>query len=225
MSNMSESQANAFEGVAAMAFESKSAYIARMIRAGIRAGEFAEGESMRQREIAKKYGVSATPVREAFSQLQAEGYIDGRLNHGARVRSSVSRMKENWKLRAALESVAAELAVANVTEADLADIRQKAAAFASASEDERGERNREFHFAIYERAKSPVLMRFLHELWDSLDLPITGRRSHDASIAEHSLIIDAIARGLPQAASDYIRLHIEGTQPVDEPLKAVSVLP
>lgn len=199
----------------AKAFESKSAYIARKIRFGIRTGEFVEGENMRQRDIAEKYGVSATPVREAFSQLQAEGFLDGRLHHGATVRPLANRMKENWKLRAALESVAAELAAANVTEEALADIREKAAAFATAADDDAAELNRQFHFAIYERANSPVLVRFLHELWDSLDLPVTGRRSHDASVAEHSMIVEAIARRLPQAASDYTRLHIEGTQPID----------
>lgn len=194
-------------------FESKSDYIARMIRIGIREGDYVEGQSMRQRDIAAKYGVSATPVREAFSQLQAEGYLDGRLNHGARVRSLTNRMQENWKLRAALESVAAELAAENITEDDLAEIRDRASAFAAAPDGERDARNREFHFAIYERSNSPVLIRFLHELWESLDLEVTGRRSHEASVAEHTLIVDSLARRLPQAASDYTRLHIEGTQP------------
>ncbi|WP_308465179.1 GntR family transcriptional regulator [Rathayibacter soli] len=195
--------------------ESKSVFIARMLRRGILDGEYAEGENLRQRDIAAHFGVSSTPVREALSQLLAEGYIEAKLNHGARVRPLAERMSENWRLRAALESVAAELAVSQVTPEAIQHLRQMAAEFSEAPESRHGELNQKFHFAIYELSDSPVLMRFLTELWQTLDMAPTSRRAHEASAAEHDLIINALERGDGRAAGEYTRLHIEGTRPLD----------
>jgi DNA-binding GntR family transcriptional regulator len=206
----------------AMATMSKTTYVAQELRRMILDGTIPEGTSLRQRDVAEMLGVSPTPVREAFSQLQSEGYLAARRNAGSVVRPLGERMAENWRLRAALEAVAAEMAAQRATEADVAKIRECAHAFEIADDPtEAGLRNREFHFAIYAISGQPVLMRFLNELWQTLDINPTARRSHAASVAEHATIVDAIARGDIRAAGEYTRLHISGTAPATEPSASV----
>ena len=49
--------------------------VAGMLRDQIQDGGLAPGTRLRQNEIAERFGVSTTPVREAFAQLQAEGLV------------------------------------------------------------------------------------------------------------------------------------------------------
>ena len=52
------------------------------LRELILSGELSEGESLRQRELADRLGVSQTPVREALQQLQSQGLVTGELIGG-----------------------------------------------------------------------------------------------------------------------------------------------
>lgn len=194
-------------------YEGKATVIARTIRQGILSGEYQEGASLRQRDLAARFGVSPTPVREALSQLQAEGYVEARLHQGSIVRPLHDRMAENWRLRAALEGLAAELAATRATAEDVKLIRARAAMFAKGPAEEWDQLNREFHFTIYRLADLPVLLRFLTELWQTLDVSPTSKRSHEVSVREHDMIIDAIARGDGEYAKKAVELHVAGTAP------------
>jgi DNA-binding GntR family transcriptional regulator len=52
----------------------------------IMSGRIAEGEHLRQEEVAAQWGVSQTPVREAFRRLEAEGLVEYEANRGIIVR-------------------------------------------------------------------------------------------------------------------------------------------
>lgn len=52
----------------------------------ILSGRIAEGEHLRQQEVAAQWGVSQTPVREAFRRLEAEGLVEYAENRGVIVR-------------------------------------------------------------------------------------------------------------------------------------------
>jgi DNA-binding GntR family transcriptional regulator len=56
------------------------------LQAAILAGRIPEGEHLRQEEIAAQWGVSQTPVREAFRRLESEGLVDYAANRGVIVR-------------------------------------------------------------------------------------------------------------------------------------------
>ena len=66
-------------------FGSKADYIVRALRQQILDGTLEPGSSLRQRDIADKFQVSPTPVREALSRLRAEGYVETKLHQGATV--------------------------------------------------------------------------------------------------------------------------------------------
>lgn len=199
-------------------FESKAAFIARAIRSWIVSGEIEAGSSLKQRDLAKLFGVSPTPVREALSRLEAEGYVANRLHQGAVVRDVRDRVDENWRLRAYLEPLATRLAVPNITDNDVAEIGRRAAVFADAGPDEAPQRNVEFHLFIYERSDSPVLVRFISELWQTIDLEPTTLRDHEVSVAEHAAIVEAIAKRDVEAASTLVHRHIRGTARRPDPI-------
>lgn len=206
-------QNQATEVVSETAFESKATVIARAIRGSILSGEFAEGSSLKQRDLARRFGVSATPVREALSRLEVEGYVANRLHQGAVVRGIHDRVEENWRLRAHLEPLATQLAVPRLSTQALDEVRRGADAFAHAGPDSAPRANREFHMALYRHSGSPVLIRFISELWQTIDLEPTTLRQPEVSAREHAEIVEAVAAGDAERAADLVRRHIEGTAP------------
>lgn len=192
-------------------FESKADYIARELRQRIFDGSLSPGTELRQRDIAAMFDVSATPVREALSRLHAQGYVTTRLHHGASVvRSVVERRQENWRIRASLESLAAELATERAGSDDLDEIEKLATEFADAQPGSPDARkgNREFHFRIYEASGSPVLLRLIEDLWRALDVAPNSLRVHEASSRQHLAIIEAMRRGDAAKAAALTRDHI-----------------
>ena len=82
--------------------------VATRLRAEIVAGEREPGSKLRQVEIAKRYGVSTTPVREALAMLQREGLVRLHAQRGAVVfLPSVADLREHYEIRGALEALAA----------------------------------------------------------------------------------------------------------------------
>ncbi len=64
----------------------KAESVYESLQAAILSGELREGEHLRQEEIAARWGVSQTPVREAFRRLESEGLIEHTANRGVVVR-------------------------------------------------------------------------------------------------------------------------------------------
>jgi DNA-binding GntR family transcriptional regulator len=201
-------------------FRSKSEVVVEGIRSAILSGEFSAGHELKQRDLAARFGVSPTPVREALRQLEAEGYVASKLHHGAVVvRTEEARISENSLIRATLEGLAVELAARKITPATikkLEDLNEKLA-HCRADSARRLELNRKLHFTIYRSAESPILESLLTLLWDSLDEgegPGRGRPLNEA-LEDHSRIIEALRAGDGRAAVRHIREHIEHGRPAE----------
>jgi DNA-binding GntR family transcriptional regulator len=192
---------------------SKTEMVTEVLRGRIEGGELTPGAMLRQRTVAAELGVSATPVREALERLEAEGYVTSRRNGGSVVvRAEQSRLWENVLIRSVLEGLAARLAAEHRNNADLAGILGRERAFGECRDPrEAGQLNQQFHFAIYQAAGSPVLMRQLEFLWRSLGPGPQVYRAHEESAAQHRAISAAIARGDGDEAERLTREHILGT--------------
>ena len=82
--------------------------VAERLKAEILAGERPAGTKLRQVEIARSYGVSTTPVREALATLQREGLVRTHPQRGAVVfLPTVDDLRHHYEIRAALEALAA----------------------------------------------------------------------------------------------------------------------
>src|SRR5882724_3312464 len=101
----------------------RAAVVARELRTLILSGEIPPGNHLRQAEIARRFGVSTTPVREAFVALAREGLVRRDAHRGVVVFSpSLSELAEIYEMRAALESLATELAATTLSARELAAI-------------------------------------------------------------------------------------------------------
>ena len=194
-----------------MDYLSKSDVVAQGIRDLILSGELAPGDVLRQRDLAKRFEVSPTPVREALRKLESEGFITSELHRGAVVvRSEDARLFENFLIRANLESLAAGLAAQKVTSEDLDEITEIFEEMVQLDQDDkrRATLNRRFHFRIYEAARSPTLLALLNFLWGALDGGPRVSRSQEVSDQHHYAMLQALRREDSSAAAEYTRLHI-----------------
>jgi DNA-binding GntR family transcriptional regulator len=200
-----------------MDFQSKSDIIAAYVREMIITGEAEPNTPLRQRDLAERFGVSPTPVREALRRLEAEGLVKYDLHRGATViDGSFAPNEENYWVRAALEPFAARLAAARITPEELAALDEIHAELSETPE--RGaslntdaayhDLNRRFHFGIYEAARSPLLLALLRLLWRSFPLGPPTVRSREDSLACHQAILDALHKRDADAAELHTRRHI-----------------
>lgn len=101
-------------------FQTARQYVLHSLRADILTGRYATGTHLRQEEVAKRLGVSTTPVREAFRDLLADGLVASDPHKGVITRGlKVNDVREIYELRMMLEPHLAERAVRRVTAAQL----------------------------------------------------------------------------------------------------------
>ncbi len=94
--------------------------VSEELREAILSGEFGPGERLRTESLAKRFGSSRTPVREALVQLEGEGLVDIEPRRGALVRSFASSdLIDLYEIRALLEPAAAARAALRVREDQL----------------------------------------------------------------------------------------------------------
>ena len=151
--------------------------ISRLLRQAILDGALEGGSVLRQGEMAKKFGVSRIPVREALLKLEGEGLVETQPRRGVVVTVlSAEDFEEILEMRFALESLALELAAPRFTPDDLRDALKlvtdaEATMRASADPDSReefesrwGNMNWVFHRHLYAVAKRPRLLSSIENL-------------------------------------------------------------
>lgn len=155
----------------ARSYVSKSDMVTDALRELITDGQLSPGTPLRQRQLAEQFGVSYTPVREALRRLESEGLAVTDVHGGASVaRAESEELEENYRILAALESLAGSLAVSKMTDDDMAEIEDlyQQVAACHPDDDRLAELNRRFHFRVYECARPPMLLLLLMRLlWRS----------------------------------------------------------
>ncbi len=191
----------------------------------ILSGEFVPGVSVTLRGIADRLGISPMPVREAIRRLVAEGALEVLSNRRVSVAPmNQQRFDELFIARLALEP---ELAVLAMSKLDKKDIKQLTLidmtlnqSLASGEVDTYINCNRRFHFGIYEKASSPVLLPLVKSLWLQF-APFTrivfGRVGTDYLQDYHLDSLTALRKGDQSAFRQAIELDIrEGMQMLSE---------
>jgi DNA-binding GntR family transcriptional regulator len=203
--------------VALPGYVSKTDMVAALIRQLIITGELPAGEQLRQRDLAQRFGVSQTPVREALRRLESEGLVVGDTHRGFTVvEPDDGPVEENFQIRAALESLGASLAARKINAAGIAALRRLNDRMRELGDgDPRyADLNRDFHFTVYEHAGSPLLLSLMRLLWASLHGGPKVLRTHAESARQHDAIIDALSAGNAAAASERTYQHIMSAAPV-----------
>lgn len=199
-------------------YVSKTDMVVALIRELIITGELAAGKQLRQRDLAARFHVSQTPVREAMRRLESEGLVVGDAHRGFTVVEADSgSTEENYRIRAALEALGAELAAPRIDEAGIAKLTDLNEQMRKLAEEDScyPELNREFHFTLYEYAHSPLLVSIMRLLWQALRGGPRVTRTHAESVEEHAVIIEALRQGDADAAAKATYNHIMGTTHLD----------
>jgi DNA-binding GntR family transcriptional regulator len=181
-------------------------------------GALAPGAPLDETEIAKRFNVSRTPVREALRQLAASGLIEARAHRGAVVaRPSVERLTGMFEAMAELEALCAELAAQRMTPIErqrLESIHDELRTLSYAGNPERfHEVNERFHSAIYAGAHNAYIAeitlatRVRVQPFRRAQFRNLGRLAK--SQAEHDRVVVAILRGDKAGAASAMRAHIE----------------
>jgi DNA-binding GntR family transcriptional regulator len=200
-------------------YVSKTDLVAALIRELVITGGLAAGEQLRQRDLAQRFGVSQTPVREAMRRLESEGLLVCDTHRGFTVAApELGPLEENFQIRAALESLGASLAARKIDAAGLARLRGLNDQMRALPDEDPSyaELNREFHFTVYEYARSPLLLSLMRLLWASLHGGPRVTRTHAESARQHDEILQALTDGDAVGASARTYQHIMGADPVKE---------
>ena len=181
-------------------------------------GALVPGAPLDETDIARRFSVSRTPVREALRQLAASGLVDARAHRGAVVaRPTLDRLNGMFEAMAELEALCAGLAAERmpaVERARLEAIHEELRFLSHAGNPERfHEVNERFHNAIYAGSQNDYIAemtlatRVRVQPFRRAQFRNLGRlaKSH----AEHDRVVIAILRGDRNGAAAAMRAHIE----------------
>lgn len=190
----------------------KDAYA--LILSAIDAGVYKPGDRLVESELAERFGVSRTPIREALQRMETQSLLarDGRslivasLDH--------NQLAELYAVRSELEGLAARLAARHATDEEIRVLQS------FIDDDRRGpadpqrlsRTNRKFHRQIHLASHNRYLVQQLDLVHRSMALMATTSlafegRTEDA-LDEHQRIIDAIRARDGEAADQALRDHI-----------------
>jgi DNA-binding GntR family transcriptional regulator len=174
------------------------------------------GQELAEESLAAQFGVSRTPIREAFLELAREGLVRLEPRRGAYVTEiSPRRVKEMYEMREVLERFVIERAAIVIPDSVLASLRatydrvQKEVAAGEYAGFH--EFDRHFHELLAHYADNSLIEETLMRLYDQvLRIRIYFGENHNhmvASCAEHGAILQALEAHDPHAAAEAISHH------------------
>jgi DNA-binding GntR family transcriptional regulator len=188
------------------------------LREQIATGAFRPGGQLRQEVLAREFGVSVPPVREALKTLEAEGQVVYAPHRGYFVASmSFAELAESYRIRELLETEAIQRSVPILTKPDISRMQE------AMRDMERAHRrddvpsltnaNRRFHFTLFEAAEMPRMADMIRVLWESSDryrsLYFSAREHRRRVNDEHREIMAAVRSHDADRAVELLREHRE----------------
>jgi DNA-binding GntR family transcriptional regulator len=180
-------------------------------------GGFSDGDRLDELRLARQFGVSRTPIREALQRLVAAGLAEQIPRRGVFIRQpGPVELMEMFETMAEIEGVCGRLAAQRISDAALQELDAAnascRAAVAAGDTDGYYRENETFHHVIYRQAGNGFLeheaLRLHRRLkpFRRLQLRLRGRMPQ--SMAEHEAIVDALRAGQPERAAEALRGHV-----------------
>jgi DNA-binding GntR family transcriptional regulator len=184
----------------------------------ILSGESAASARIGEAEMAVRLGVSRGPVREAFRGLEEEvGLVRFEKNRGIFVRElDITEAEQNHVVRGALEAVAARLLAARITDGEIAELRGLVGrledAVARCDAARYVELSLGLHRRIFEMAGDRKLVDVCGRTTKELTLFRRSSVALEATLREHTLIVDKIAARDCDGAAAALLAHVENAR-------------
>lgn len=186
------------------------------LRSAITRGELAEGEVLRQHQIAQLFNVSRIPVREALARLEEQGLVRAERYRGAVVTGlSIQEIEELFEFRALLEPELIRHSVRTLTPEALDKAARFSEAFATEADPSLwSELNRKFHFTLYEGANRPYFQQVVDTALIRIERYLRAQllltNGMERARTEHQAILVACQRRNADEAARLTREHILG---------------
>lgn len=187
-------------------------------------GELPPGSKISEPELARTYGISRGPLREAIRRLEGLRLIERKPHIGARVvKLSAAELVEIYRVREALEGMACRLAAEYMSEEEIAQLRALLDEHEQSVEQHEGrayfqkEGDLDFHFRIVQGSKNAKLLEILgSDLYHLVRMyryqfSVSSSRPKRA-LKEHRQIVDAIDARDPELAELLMRRHISAAR-------------
>jgi DNA-binding GntR family transcriptional regulator len=187
------------------------------LRQAILLGHLRPGDRLGEEQLAREFGISRTPIREAIFRLEAEHFAIRLVRRGLVVRAiPEEQVLEVYTVRASLDQLAARLAAEQATVPERARLHWLNEQFQLAAERFEhaymADLNIQFHEALGEAAHNGMLLHFVRQIHDWVrrfgETTFSWPGRADAAIAEHQAIIEAIDRGDAEAAGRLASEHM-----------------
>lgn len=190
------------------------------LREAIVSLELVPGTVLARQELAERFGISQTPVRDALMRLGEEGLVDIYPQHATVVsRIDIQAAKQAHFLRRSIELEVVRTLAGEASDELVARLRAQVDLLAALSGGgdyrEFVAADQAFHRQMYEAAGVPDLWGLVRRLSGHVDrlrrlhLPSAGKAQ--AVVRDHRRIVDAIAQRDPEAAQARLREHLSGT--------------
>ena len=192
----------------------------QQLKNSILAGEFENGAELREIALAKKLGVSRTPVREALRQLELEGLVTIIPNKGAYVVGiSQKDIRDIYEIRSRLEGLCARWACDNITKDQLDELEENI--YLSDFHSSKGnseqvvELDNKFHEILYDASGSKelrhILRDFHHYVQRVRKVTLAVQERAVNSNEEHRKIVEALKQHDGARAEELADAHMRNT--------------
>lgn len=188
--------------------------IAEELREAILNGELQAGDKLKQEDIAKRFGSSLIPAREALRNLETEGLVTFYPNKGAFVSAlSLNKVREIFETRIYIELGALELSIPNLTTEDLAEAEATIALLDRAeSGKDLSNYNRQFHSLLYSRCDNGFLLELINSLHRNIERYmrryLIDHYNNELSQETHRQILRAVKNRDAVQAKFYLEAHM-----------------
>lgn len=187
------------------------------LREDILNGKYSENTELKESAIGEELGVSRTPVREAFRQLELEGLIRIVPNKGAYVTGiSASDVADIYEIRSLLEGLCARWATKRMTKSMIEEMEETIilSEFHLSKEhfEQLIELDNRFHMQLYEACGSKILIHLLKDFHQYVQKQrqqtLSNIERSRQAVAEHKSIMEAIRDGNADLAEKLADEHI-----------------
>jgi DNA-binding GntR family transcriptional regulator len=182
-------------------------------------GVLPPGAALIEQQLAERYSVSRTPVRESLRRLEHDGLVE-RIDGTMQVRRrSPEEIFEHYEVRIVLECAAVKMAAQRRTDFDIAKLTSLLTA---GDQDlavvDRIRLDRLFHAAFWRASHNNTLVEMLERLYTHnvrfLNTTLASDERWEQSRSHHRQIVDAILSGDEQEAERLVAIHVRGARDI-----------